>query len=492
MGAASAVTVMAAASALSLSGCFGSKSDSAPDASVDSGRGIDSGESPDAFRVSDASTPPVNDALVEQDASVDSTLPDAPGGDAPAGPDGGDASVLDAPSGEDAGDAAAATDGPTADASEAGSGATVIATELGLYYGGCLPLVASGEVFFCSAPTTLDGTQAQPDPSLALKSVPVTGGTPATIGTVVTTMCDPLCDFGQGSAGLYADATHLYWIDEGAGGANTTITLNGALLSGGNASPIASYTNGALYANDSWAFDGTMFFGGYGGERGPPCMQYFGVLGLPLDGGAPSTVVPEVTAPCPDGGGDTFDIFDFPGADPGPGGNIYWNESGDNFANAFVTRIPKSGAVFNLDAGVTGGFPVLAPNLTGPVPVGLASDGTNAYALEWLSASTSEVLLVPPNGSSGTILASIPSSTLNALYVDSGNVYWITANRTPIDGGVQITGTTVMRVATSGAGTPGMIYDASSSALGAPTTLAFDATYAYLTTALGNLVRVPK
>jgi hypothetical protein len=86
VGAAATLTVVAAASALSLSACF-SNSSGSPDASIDSG-GVDSGMSPDVFHVSDAFTFPVNDAPVEQDARIDSTLPDAPSSDAPTGPDG--------------------------------------------------------------------------------------------------------------------------------------------------------------------------------------------------------------------------------------------------------------------------------------------------------------------------------------------------------------------------------------------------------------------
>lgn len=100
--AAGTVMVIAVASALSLSACFGSNSGS-PDASVDSGGGVDSGGSPDAFRMSDAATSPVNDAggtdgsleAGPTDAQADAAPVDAPSETAStdAAAEGGDAAV---------------------------------------------------------------------------------------------------------------------------------------------------------------------------------------------------------------------------------------------------------------------------------------------------------------------------------------------------------------------------------------------------------------
>jgi hypothetical protein len=467
--------------------------DSSCMATSNSGQAADAAASDVAFDGTQSDSSSRADAQAVQDATSEAAMSaDAETFADATASEGGDATIADATASE-GGDATIADAGAEAAVeagAEGGSALTAIASEPGLYYGGCVPVVAAGKVFFCSATKPLDGTQGPlPDPSLTLKSVPVTGGAPTTIGIVVTPMCDPLCNFGQGSGGLYTDATHVYWIDDGAGAANTTITLNGAPLSGGSASPIATYTNGVQYANDLWTFDGTTIFGVYDDTSCTgSCTEDLGLFRLPLDGGAPSYVL-QVDAPYD--GGLPFGFFNFPSADPGSGGNVYITDG--TFGTSILTKIPKSGGVFNVDGGFTGGLPLLAPNAPdGGSQVGLASDGTNVYALEWRSPSSSAVLLVPPNGSPSSVLANIPSSTLNTLYVDSGNVYWITVHRTAIDGGVQLTGTAVMRVDTTGTGVPSSIYDASASTFGAPTMVAFDATYAYVTTSLGNLVRVAK
>jgi hypothetical protein len=100
------------------------------------------------------------------------------------------------------------------------------------------------------------------------------------------------------------------------------------------------------------------------------------------------------------------------------------------------------------------------------------------------------VLRIPTDGSAATTLATT-SFSLYSLTLDSGNAYWITAIEVA-DAATQVIGQAVMRVATDGSGAPVAIYDGTSGPWGTPTAVAFDANYAYVTTASGNLVRVAK
>jgi hypothetical protein len=452
------------------------------------------------------------------------------GGEADAGPgQDGDATAADTtvdessmegaiPQGDgaDAADATDATidtgtggDGPgpveSSTPNDSGWDGPVIASEPGLFYGGCSPIVAGGHVFFCSASAALDGT-VYPLPSATMKSVAVTGGTPTPLGTIVTPVRLPYVN--TSSAGFFADTTNVYLLD-GQTDAGTQVVS--APIAGGSAMIVASYANGY----GPWGYDGTHFYGGSGGGyqctcsgtfdgtvSGCTCTTATGLVALPTDGGALTVVMPRAIAVTEGGPPPYAEMNSLSmGVDPGAGGNVYAQllappaVTGGFTEPLFVTRISKYGATFDVDAGPAGGLPELAPNLSGTTEfVALASDGTNAFGLGFTTSLDAGALQrIPTDGAAAVELATT-SYALFGLTIDSGNAYWITATRPTVDSGVgyQTLGGSVMRVATNGGGSPVTIYDGTSSPWGTPTGVALDATYAYITTAQGNLVRLLK
>jgi hypothetical protein len=446
----------------------------------DAGTAIDATSNLDAFARGDTTLTP--EAGTSSDAA--SNLDVFAGGDATLVPDAGGAPSID------------------------GSSATLIASESGLFYGGCSPVVAGGKVFFCSSTVPLDeGTAQNPLPTASLKSVAVTGGTPTPIGTIQSPMPLPFVSAAI-SGGLFADSVNVYFIDTPP--SNNGNTLFAAPIAGGTATTVASYGLDAGLAESvgqagfgqGWTFDGTRFYGVLGYETAnctrTTCTMGLKISGLPTDGGAPDYPLPLFSYNYPANSLQPFAfLFAFPlGADPGPSGNVYSGiaENEADGGGLFVaTKIPKSGTTFEPDAGPLGGLPELAPGLApGMILYAFASDGTYAYALGLLTPgyTAGSVLRIPTDGSAATKLATTGFS-LYSLTLDSGNAYWITAIE--VSGATtQTIGQAVMRVATDGSGSPVTIYDGTSSPWGTPTAVAFDATYAYVTTASGNLVRVNK
>ncbi|HEY8039016.1 MAG TPA: hypothetical protein VIF15_04450 [Polyangiaceae bacterium] len=426
----------------------------------------------------------------------DASVTDATAMDAPAEADGAPHADATSDTGHDgpAGDASEAGDAGAGDGGSADAGsdaplvidASTVAAEPGLYYGGCHPLVAAGKVFFCSSPIPLDGTQGSAPAAVTVKSVSVVGGTPQVIGTISAAVCSPLCDFGSGSAGLFADSASLYWIDVGAGG---KYTLYATPLTGGTPRAVATYTG---MPNGEWTYDGTTFYVAASAESCPVsgCTATSVIGSAAADSGADGAAFPAVLqaiAHPPSGAG--YDNFTFPGADPGPTGNLYF-EVNDN-GPRFISKVAKSGGTYDADAGQGGGLPPLAPNIAGQDALVLRSDGTAAYSLQWL-ASTTTVARVPTDGTAATNLATVSGFTFNELRIDSGKAYWVTAKRQTADGGgIQLNGVAVERAPTSGGGTT-IIYASSVGTAGAPTNVALDSTFAYVTTESGYLVQVAK